>query len=207
MIGRLSGILIEKQAPMLLVDVGGVGYEVQAPMSTFFALPELDQPVVLHTQFIVRQDAQLLYGFHSKMERALFNSLIKVNGVGPKLAITILSGIEPPQFAQCIADQDTTTLVRLPGVGKRTAERLVVEMRDKLEDWLSDELASNELGAVKALKSDNAALKDATNALISLGYKPAEVKKLLAKLVTDDLSSEQIIRAALQGAQRCHETA
>ena len=138
MIGRLSGILIQKLAPQLMIDIQGVGYEVQAPMSTFYQLPELDQPVVLLTHMVVREDAQLLYGFYSESERLLFKSLIKVNGVGPKLALTILSGINANEFVKVIRNNDESGLVRLPGIGKKTAQRLIVEMKDRFDDWKSD---------------------------------------------------------------------
>src|SRR5690606_22350349 len=135
MIGRISGILLEKQAPRLLVDVAGVGYEIDVPMTTLYKLPEMGQPVVLHTHFVVREDAQLLYGFFDWAERELFRLLIKVNGVGPKMALAILSGIEGSEFVRCVQDHDINTLVRIPGVGKKTAERLLVEMQDRLKEF------------------------------------------------------------------------
>lgn len=206
MIGRLCGILIEKKPPQLLIDINGVGYEVEAPMSTFYKLPETGQSVTLYTHFIVRQDAQLLYAFYQQNERALFRSLIKVNGVGPKLALTILSGIEPEPFIACIHDHDTSTLVRLPGVGKRTAERLIVEMRDRIDDWYSDEMdVENNLTSKLVMQGAASEFRDATNALISLGYKANEVKKMLAAIETKNLTSEQMIRQALQGAATCQE--
>ena len=138
MIGRLRGVLAEKQPPLLLLDIQGVGYEVSAPMSTFYQLPAAGETVTLLTHLVVREDAHLLFGFATENERAMFRSLIKVNGVGAKLALTLLSGISASDFARCIRDNDTATLVRLPGVGKKTAERLVVEMRDRLSDWEGD---------------------------------------------------------------------
>ena len=135
MIGRIHGILLEKQAPLLLVDVQGLGYEIQAPMSTIYQLPAIGQAVTLHIHMVVREDAQLLYGFVELRERALFKTLIKVSGVGPKLALTLLSGMETDDFVRCVHDNDIASLVRLPGVGKKTAERLLVEMRDRLKDW------------------------------------------------------------------------
>ncbi len=201
MIGRLTGKLIEKQAPLLLVDVAGVAYEVNAPMSTFYNLPELNQVVTLHTHLIVREDAQLLYGFHHKQERALFRSLIKVNGVGPKLAITILSGIEPAGFVRCVVDNDTATLVRLPGVGKKTAERLIIEMRDRLADWAHSDLPTGSLQhhAAGIVEHVDTTVSDAISALVSLGYKPNEASKAVHK-ITDHraLTSEELIRQALQ---------
>ena len=145
MIGRLKGILLSKQPPTLLLDVNGVGYEVDAPMSTFYQLPAVNQEIVLHTHLVVREDVQQLCGFISETERSMFRSLIKINGVGPKLAISILSAISADDFARCIQDSNTTTLVRLPGVGKKTAERLVIEMRDKLKDWQIDSLNNSQM--------------------------------------------------------------
>ena len=133
MIGRIAGVLLDKQPPELMVDVNGVGYEISAPMTTFYRLPLLNEPVTLFTHLVVRDDAHLLYGFYDKQERSLFRLLIKVNGVGPKMALAILSGIESDTFAHCVEDNDTAALVRIPGVGKKTAERLIIEMRDKLK--------------------------------------------------------------------------
>ena len=136
MIGRIRGTLVYKQPPDILVEAGGVGYEVQVPMTTLFQLPELGEELTLVTHFVVREDAQLLYGFIQERDRQLFRQLIKVNGVGPKLALTILSGMDSASFARCVQRDDITSLVALPGVGKKTAERLLIEMRDKLKDWL-----------------------------------------------------------------------
>ncbi|HSB97665.1 MAG TPA: Holliday junction branch migration protein RuvA, partial [Spongiibacteraceae bacterium] len=141
MIGRIRGKLLEKQAPELLVDVNGVGYEIQAPMTTIYQLPALGETVELFTHLVVREDAHLLFGFASLRDRALFRALIKVNGVGPKLALTILSGMDAQDFVRCVRDNDGAGLVRLPGVGKKTAERLLIEMRDRLRDWPIDGLA------------------------------------------------------------------
>ena len=136
MIGRIRGSLVYKQPPDILVEVGGVGYELQVPMTTLFQLPELGSEVSLVTHFVVREDAQLLYGFIDERDRSLFRQLIKVSGVGPKLALTILSGMDSTSFARCVQRDDISSLIALPGVGKKTAERLLVEMRDKLKDWL-----------------------------------------------------------------------
>jgi len=190
MIGRISGILLVKQAPEILVEVGGVGYELQVPMSTVYQLPELGQAVSLHTHFVVREDAQLLYGFALLSERRLFRTLIKVNGVGPKLALTILSGIDGDEFVRCVRDGDTATLVRLPGVGKKTAERLLVEMKDRLKDWHVD------APAVASSSNDSAA--EAESALVALGYKPADASKSIAAVRGEADSSEQLIRLALK---------
>ncbi len=198
MIGRLRGILAEKQPPLLLIDINGVGYEVEAPMSTFYQLPETGAMVTLHTHLVVREDAHLLFGFASEGERRLFRTLIKVNGVGAKLALTILSGIAADEFARCVQENDTAALVRLPGVGKKTAERLIVEMRDRLADW---EGAVTLPGAAPIeSRSGSDELRDAISALVSLGYKPPEASRLVSKVETEGLSSEEIIRAALKQA-------
>jgi Holliday junction DNA helicase RuvA len=196
-IGRIQGVLLEKQAPELLVDVNGVGYEVQAPMSTVYQLPEVGQSVTLHTHFVVREDAQLLFGFAQLSERSLFRDLIKVNGVGPKLALTILSGIETNDFVRCVRDGDTAALVRLPGVGKKTAERLVVEMKDRLKSW---SVNNADQGAVSGnIQSGNSMVAEAESALIALGYKPQEASKAMAEINQSDItSSEQLIRLALK---------
>lgn len=194
MIGRLRGILIEKQAPTLVVEVGGMGYEAQAPMTTFYKLPDLEQEVTLYTHFVVREDAQALYAFISKQERSLFRTLIKISGVGPKLALTILSGVDPDTFVQWVMNNDLTTLVRLPGVGKKTAERLLVEMRNRLQNWESGiNLAAD--------ATVDTASKDALSALIALGYKPHEASKSLAKHKAQNLSSEDLIRLVLKEIQ------
>ncbi len=200
MIGRLRGTLAEKQPPLLLVDVNGIGYEVEAPMSTFYQLPALGETVVLHTHLVVREDAHLLFGFASESERRLFRTLIKVNGVGAKLALTILSGISADEFARSVQDNDTASLVRLPGVGKKTAERLIVEMRDRLADWEGGVVlpGSAPTQAAAAPVADEA--RDALSALVSLGYKPPEASRLVSKVETEGLSSEEIIRAALKQA-------
>ncbi|HSG61480.1 MAG TPA: Holliday junction branch migration protein RuvA [Pseudomonadales bacterium] len=197
MIGRLKGIVIEKQAPELLLDVNGVGYDVLAPMSTFYRLPGLGEPIVLHTHFVVREDAQQLYGFYDKQERALFRALIKVNGVGPKLALTILSGIEADEFVVSVHRGDCDALVRLPGVGKKTAERLIIEMKDRLKDWQQGDGMVTSI-AVPIAPSANQRVADAESALVALGYKPTEAAKAIAKLPNDYDNSEDMIRAALK---------
>lgn len=197
MIGRLKGIVIEKQAPELLLDVNGVGYDVLAPMSTFYRLPGLGDPIVLHTHFVVREDAQQLFGFYDKQERALFRALIKVNGVGPKLALTILSGIEADDFVASVHRGDSDALVRLPGVGKKTAERLIIEMKDRLKDWQLGEGTNNPV-SMPVAASANQLVADAESALVALGYKPTEAAKAIAKLPDDYDNSEDMIRAALK---------
>jgi len=195
MIGRLKGILISKQAPALLIDVQGVGYEVNAPMSTFYQLPELGEEIILHTHLIVREDAQLLCGFASENERRMFRALIKINGVGAKLALAILSGMSADEFAGCIHDNDIAGLTRLPGVGKKTAERLIVEMKDRLSDWHD---GMDLLGSMDGFAQDGNGEHEAVSALISLGYKPQEASKMVSKLNTENLASEDIIKAALK---------
>lgn len=200
MIGRLSGILIQKQAPQLMIDVQGIGYEVQAPMSTFYQLPELDLPVVLLIHMVVREDAQLLYGFYSESERLLFKSLIKVNGVGPKLALTILSGISANEFVKVIRNNDESGLISLPGIGKKTAQRLIVEMKDRFDDWKSESSDDIDRFAAesRSLSSEQVIIKESVSALIALGYKPVEAGNMIRQLDTQDQSSEMLIKQALK---------
>ncbi len=196
MIGRLRGVLIEKKPPGLLIDVGGVGYELEAPMSTFYQLPELQQPVTLFTHLTVREDAHLLFGFVTEGERRLFRTLLKVNGVGSRLALTILSGSSVDEFAQCINAGDVQRLIRLPGVGKKTAERLIVEMRDRLADWTS---GLTEIALSVPLHTPEAdPVADALSGMIALGYKPQEASRFVHAVTTAGLSSERIIREALK---------
>lgn len=196
MIGRIRGILVEKQAPHLLLDVQGVGYEIQASLTTFFELPEIDQTATLHTHFVVREDVQLLYGFSSLAERQLFRELIKVNGVGPKMALAILSGMNSSEFVHCVISKDVAALVRLPGVGKKTAERLVVEMHDRVEKWAP----GNDAGAVAMQAQGSDAVQEAESALVALGYKEPEAAKMIAAVSADNqqASSAELIRAALK---------
>ncbi len=196
MIGRLRGILLEKQPPHLLIDVQGVGYEVEAPMTTFYNLPEINQEICLFTHLIVREDAQLLFGFYSEEERRMFRTLIKVNGVGPKMAVTILSSIEAQEFANCIQESDTARLIKLPGIGKKTAERLIVEMRDKLDGWEIKLSTSDPSQTPTALSAES----DAISALVSLGFKPQEASRLIASIEIEGLDSEEIIRLALKNS-------
>lgn len=201
MIGRIRGLLVEKQAPDLLVEVGGVGYEIQAPMTSFYQLPAVGEQVVLHIHQVVREDAHLLYGFASKRDRSLFRELIKVNGVGPKLALAILSGMDADDFARCVRDNDVAALVRLPGVGRKTAERLLVEMRDRLKDWSADGLPLGD-GPARLQPGSADHLQEAEAALIALGYKPQEAAKMVAAASKQEASadSETLIRLALKGA-------
>lgn len=204
MIGRIRGILVHKQPPLILVEVGGVGYELQVPMTTLFQLPALGVEVSLVTHFVVREDAQLLYGFIEEGDRSLFRELIKVSGVGPKLALTILSGMDARSFARCVQRNDISSLVALPGVGKKTAERLLVEMRDKLRDWLmgADAPAGTAAGGIALAPAADIAA-DAESALISLGYKPQEASRMVAAVNDDSVvESEELIRRALKAAVR-----
>ena len=203
MIGRITGVLVEKQPPEMMVEANGVGYEITAPMTTFYRLPMLNEPVAIYTHLIVREDAHLLYGFYDKQERALFRILIKVNGVGPKMALAILSGIEAQEFVRCVEGSDTAALVRVPGVGKKTAERLIIEIRDKLTqlDFTSSDSPQNrdaEQGSVDVNDARNA-INDAESALIALGYKPAEASRSVSRLDAEGLTSEEVIRLALKG--------
>lgn len=198
MIGRLKGILVSKAAPFLLVDVQGVGYEVEAPMSTFYQLPAVDSEVTLHTHLIVREDAQILCGFATESERRLFRSLIRITGVGAKLALAILSGMSADEFARCVQDNDAASLTRLPGVGKKTAERLIIEMRDRLADWEGAETATVPDATMPPVAPD--AGREAVSALIALGYRPQEASRMVQLVDSDGLSSEDIIREALKAS-------
>jgi Holliday junction DNA helicase RuvA len=196
MIGRLRGVILEKQPPELVIDVQGVGYELSAPMSTFFNLPLVNEEVTLFTHMVVREDAQLLYGFSTERERLLFRSLLKVNGVGAKLALTILSGSDVDTFARSVQEGDTASLTRLPGVGKKTAERLIVEMRDRLSEVSSAMGLTVDMAASPA--ASGGAKNEALEALVALGYKSAEADKMLRTLDLDGMTTEQIIKQALQ---------
>ncbi|MEE8118449.1 MAG: Holliday junction branch migration protein RuvA [Gammaproteobacteria bacterium] len=199
MIGRLSGTLIAKHPPQLVIDVNGVGYELQAPMSTFYDLPDVGQPITLFTHLVVREDAQLLFGFATENERQLFRDLIRVTGVGAKMAITILSGTSVDGFIRCVQDNDSAALTRLPGVGKKTSERLIVEMRDRLS---SRSVSGTGLSAGMLLSSSSSPQQEAISALVGLGYKLPEAQRMVSNLNTSNLSSEKIIRSALQAAAR-----
>lgn len=198
MIGRLTGVLLEKNPPTLVLDVHGVGYEVDAPMSTFYALPALGESVSLLTHMVVREDAQLLYGFATRTERVLFRALLKVNGVGAKVALSILSGMSADEFISCVATKDITALVRVPGIGKKTAERLLIELQDKFDSLGG---ASAPAGS-QPLLDETSARTQAEEALAALGYKPAEATRLLDKSASDGQTVEQMIRAALRSAAR-----
>lgn len=198
MIGRLIGTLAGKQPPWLLVDVHGVGYEVEAPLSTIFQLPECGETVTLHTHMVVREDAQLLFGFATEAERRLFRNLIRASGVGPKLALTILSGLGADEFWRAVRDDDTGVLVKLPGVGRKTAERLLVEMRDRAE------AEGQPVGGPQGASSTpgQEPRDEARAALLSLGYRPAEADKLIDGAWEAGMNADALLRAALKRAVR-----
>lgn len=196
MIGRLRGELVRKAPPWLMLDVGGVGYELEAPMSTFYQLPELGQTVALYTHLQVREDAHTLYGFVNDSDRELFRSLLRISGVGAKMALAILSGMDAAAFRRCIQDSDTASLTRLPGIGRKTAERLVVEMRDRI-DALPE---TSQAGPAPGRAAVEDPVEDAVRALVALGYKPPEASRMVRQIETRERSSEDIIRLALQAS-------
>ncbi|HEA18754.1 MAG: Holliday junction branch migration protein RuvA [Pseudoalteromonas prydzensis] len=202
MIGRLNGILVEKQPPEILLEVSGVGYEVNMPMTCFYDLPNIGENAIVYTHFVVREDAQLLFGFNNKIERALFRELLKANGVGPKLGLAILSGMSAKQFVSCVNNEDATSLVKLPGVGKKTAERLVLEMKDRLKDWGNDLFTPFSDNAVIEPASDaliaNNTADDAVSALVSLGYKLAQAQKTVKSVAKPGMSTEVLIKESLK---------
>jgi Holliday junction DNA helicase RuvA len=195
MIGSVHGRIASKTPPQLTVDVGGLGYELEAPMSTFFLLPAVGEQVRLLTHLVVREDAHILYAFATENERRLFRSLIKVSGVGPKIALALLSGISVEAFALCVQNQDIAALTRVPGIGRKTAERLVVEMRDRLGPTADP--AGFAVAGTPAISNPEA---EAFGALVALGYRPAEATRLLKAAGPGTHSTEELIRRALQGA-------
>lgn len=201
MIGMLRGTLLEKRPPELVMDVQGVGYELFVPMTTFYDLPGVGVELTLHTHLAVREDAHTLYGFLHSAERDLFRNLIRVNGVGPKLALTILSGMNADVFVNCVQCQDTAALIRLPGVGKKTAERLVIELRDRLKGWHGavTAVAGSNGGGKRGVESP---IEEAVSALVALGYKPQDAGRMVRGIDAAELVSEEIIRQALQQAVR-----
>ncbi len=198
MIGRLKGTLAEKQPPALLLDVQGVGYELEAPMSTFYSLPVLGESVQLYTHLVVKDDGHALYGFLTRLERSLFRSLIRVNGVGPKLGLTLLSGMPVDDLIRCIQQQDDVALTRMPGVGKKTAQRLVIDLKDRVGDLAQPTVAPADGAAPLDAGMSDGATGDAISALVALGYRPAEASKLVSRIDSTGLPSEEIIRLALQ---------
>ena len=195
MIGHLRGRLVAKHPPQLVVEVGGVGYEVEAPMSTFYGLPSTGAEVQLHTHLVVREDAHVLYGFGTERERSLFRELIKVSGVGPRIALAILSGVSVDEFQRCVDGHDVAALVRVPGIGRKTAERLVIEMRDRLGG-----LPGPSAGAGGGAAGPGGAQAEAFAALVALGYRPPEVTRLLQKVDGSVTTTEELIRHALRAA-------
>ena len=198
MIGKLSGHLLEYTPPTLLIDVHGIGYEVEVPLSVAGVLPSIGKNCNLYTHFVVREDVQLLYGFISRLERDLFRLLLKVNGVGPKLALAILSHMNVEEFVLCVAEDNVLQLTKMPGVGKKTAERLIIEMRDRLTDWQSpaDVVPRSAEGIAH---SETKRIEEAEAALIALGYKPAEASKAISRINKDGLNRDELIRMALKG--------
>nr|WP_298171571.1 Holliday junction branch migration protein RuvA [uncultured Pseudomonas sp.] len=199
MIGRLRGTLAEKHPPHVILDVNGLGYELEVPMTTLYRLPAVGEPLALHTHLVVREDAHLLYGFFEKRERELFRELIRLNGVGPKLALALMSGLEVDELVRCVQAQDTSVLVKIPGVGKKTAERLLVELKDRFKAWETvpgmTPLVVEPRGKGAVISAEN----DAVSALISLGYKPQEASRAVSAIKEEGLSSEDLIRRALKG--------
>ncbi len=194
MIGRLRGVLVKKEPPALLVDVGGVGYELEAPMTTFYDLPATGETVTLYTHLVVREDAHLLFGFARESQRRLFRGLLKVNGVGPRVALAVLSGLSDEEFIRAIQREDIDRLTRVPGIGRKTAERLIVDLRDKLAGEIPAEMPAS--STFVAVVADPVA--EAVNALIALGYKPNEASRMVRAVSTPGLATEEIIRHALR---------
>lgn len=208
MIGRIHGVLLEKAPPEVLIDVAGVGYELQLPMTSFYQLPNVGEVCTLYTHFVVREDAQLLFGFADKLERGLFRELIKANGVGPKLGLAILSGMSASQFLQVVQNEDVSALTSLPGIGKKTAERLVVELRDRLAKFTQTLPVSESftLGQDPDAANTNTFVpvndvkEEAVSALVALGYKPPQASKMVNSVFEDGMSSEALIRQALKAS-------
>ncbi|WP_369601649.1 Holliday junction branch migration protein RuvA [Hahella sp. SMD15-11] len=197
MIGRIQGTLIESHPPTVLIDVHGVGYEVEVPLSLLGQMPRAGETIVLHTHFVVREDAQLLYGFMSRQERDLFRQLIKVNGVGPKLALAILSHMDAGTFVATVSAGESTPLTRLPGIGKKTAERLIVEMKDRLRDWASPAGTVTQNDPVAGPPALTAQ-EEAEEALVALGYKPAEAARAVRAVYVPDMDRDSLIKSALR---------
>jgi Holliday junction DNA helicase RuvA len=195
-IGSLRGTLVSKRPPWLTLDVGGVGYELEAPMSTFYRLPELGSEVELHTHLVVREDAHLLYGFATEDERRLFRDLLRVTGIGPKIGLALLSGMDADTFMRCVESQDVAALTRIPGIGRKIAERLLIEMRDRIRALGQMPSDSSKTGVAAGARAE------AYAALVALGYKPVEVNRLLQSVEHDGGATEELIRRALQAAAR-----
>lgn len=202
MIGRLTGILAVKQPPALMIDVGGVGYELEAPLSTFYELPAVGEQVTLHTHLVIRDDAHLLFGFAREAERRLFRVLLRVSGVGAKMALAVLSGMSADDFARSIESDDVTALTRVPGIGRKTAQRLIVEMRDRLDDDLRGVLPASAGSEAAGGSGSVSSVGDAIAALVALGYRHAEAERMIRAVDTDGRTTEDIIRSALQAGPR-----
>ena len=198
MIGRLFGEIVYKHPPQLMLDVNGVGYEIEAPMSTFYDLPAVGEKVCLFTHLAVREDAQVLYGFVREQDRGLFRTLIKVSGVGGRMALAILSGMDAQQFARCVEQEDLTALMRLPGIGKKTAQRLVIEMKDRVDGFAAAGTMPVGVGSLPASGAGETGLDDAISALIALGYRPQDANRMARAVDDGAKTSEQIIRDALR---------
>jgi len=196
MIGRLRGILAVKKAPLIMIDCNGVGYDVEVSMTTFYQLPEVDEKVSVWTHLQIKDDQHALIGFATEQERKLFRTLIKINGVGVKMGLTILSGMSEVEFCSCILSDDVTTLTRLPGVGKKTAERLIIELRDKVESLTQDHDQPMVVNSMSPQKASS--VSEAIEALQALGYKPAEADKMIKSIATPDADTESLIKLALQ---------
>lgn len=196
MIGHLRGRLVRKSPPALILDVNGVGYELEAPMSTFYRLPEVGSEIQLHTHLVVREDAHLLYGFATEDERRLFRDLLRVTGIGPKIGLALLSGIDVDTFMRCVEAQDVDALTRIPGIGRKTAERLLIEMRDRIRALGQLPSTSRPVDAAAGARAE------AYAALVALGYRPVEVTRLLKSVEVEGAGTEELIRRALQAAAR-----
>lgn len=199
MIGFLRGTLLDKQPPWVTLDVNGVGYELEVPMSTLFQLPDNGKPLELYTHLVVREDAQLLFGFYSRKDRQMFRELIRLNGVGPKLALALMSGMSGDELIACVHAEDTARLMKVPGVGKKTAERLLVELKGKFKDWDAPAGVALPVAGAAEIAYATSAEQDAVSALVSLGFKPVEASRAVRAVFADGLRSEELIRLALRG--------
>ncbi|KGQ28719.1 Holliday junction branch migration protein RuvA [Gallibacterium anatis] len=201
MIGHLRGILLEKSPPEILLEVNGIGYEVLLPMTSFYHLPEVNMEAAIYTHLVVREDAHLLFGFYHKQDRTLFRELIKTNGVGPKLALAILSAMSVSEFSYAIEREELSKLVKIPGVGKKTAERLIVELKGKFKAYQHDDFFIEQTTTQSGIETEKvSATDDAISALVALGYKPSEAEKMVKRVAKPEWDSEQLIREALKSA-------
>ena len=201
MIGHLRGILLEKSPPEILLEVNGIGYEVLLPMTSFYHLPEVNMEAAIYTHLVMREDAHLLFGFYHKQDRTLFRELIKTNGVGPKLALAILSAMSVSEFSYAIEREELSKLVKIPGVGKKTAERLIVELKGKFKAYQHDDFFIEQTATQSGIETDKASsIEDAISALVALGYKPVEAEKMVKRVAKPEWDSEQLIREALKNA-------